>query len=104
MAQWRWQRGFPAFGLVSSMTRAKFGEPLQAEGNLSYLEFIAAVKMLWEESYPMYPIKATSNGDDAFTYWNPSAKDPVTDEVVRSVGKNRRNNNLWFRIKKVSYC
>lgn len=29
-----------------------FGEPLQAAGNLTYLEFITVVKALWENAYP----------------------------------------------------
>ncbi len=82
MTQWRWQRGFPAFGTIKSYSRVKFGEPLQAEGNLSYLEFIAAVKALWEESYPMYPIKPTATSDNAFTWYNKDAADPITGEVV----------------------
>lgn len=82
MSQWRWQRGFPGFGSIKSYSKVKFGEPLQAEGNLSYLEFIAAVKALWEESFPMYPIKPSTSSDHAFTWYNKAATDPVTHEVV----------------------
>lgn len=35
---------------------------LKAEGNLSYLEFIEVVKLLWENSYPDIPIVPTFGG------------------------------------------
>jgi len=35
---------------------------LKAEGNLTYLEFIQIVKMLWENSYPDIPIVPTFGG------------------------------------------
>lgn len=35
---------------------------LKADGNLSYLEFIQVVKLLWENSYPDIPIVATFGG------------------------------------------
>ena len=34
-------------------------EPLRAEGNLTYLEFIAVVKKLWEDTHPDIPIYPT---------------------------------------------
>lgn len=82
MTQWRWQKDFPKFGLVNSYSAVKFGEPLQADGNLSYLEFIAAVKTLWEQSFPKYPIKPSASNDSAFTWYNPDAVDPITDEKI----------------------
>jgi len=39
-----------------------FGAPLQASGNLSYLEFIAVVKALWENAYPDIKIQPTASG------------------------------------------
>jgi len=39
--------------------------PLQAQGNLTYIEFIAAVKSLWENAYPNIKIKPVQNGDYA---------------------------------------
>jgi len=39
--------------------------PLQAQGNLTYIEFIAAVKALWENAYPNIKIKPIQNGDYA---------------------------------------
>lgn len=39
--------------------------PLQAQGNLTYIEFIAAVKALWENAYPTIKIKPIQNGDYA---------------------------------------
>lgn len=82
MTQWRWQKEFPGFGTTGSYSKVKFGEPLQAEGNLSYLEFIAAVKSLWEQSFPMYPIKPSTSAENAFTWYNRDAQDPVTGETV----------------------
>ena len=35
---------------------------MKADGNLSYLEFIQVVKLLWENSYPDIPILATFGG------------------------------------------
>lgn len=39
--------------------------PLQAQGNLTYIEFIAVVKSLWENAYPNIKIKPVQNGDYA---------------------------------------
>lgn len=39
--------------------------PLQAQGNLTYIEFIAAVKALWENAYPNIKIKPVQSGDYA---------------------------------------
>jgi hypothetical protein len=61
----------PKFGTAASADKMRFASPLQAQGNLTYLEFIAAVKSLWENGHPNYPIKATSSGDNAFTWYNP---------------------------------
>lgn len=82
MTQWNWQKDFPKFGLADSYSAVKFGEPLQADGNLSYLQFIAAVKSLWEQSYPRYPIKPSASNDAAFTWYNPDAVDPATGETI----------------------
>jgi hypothetical protein len=35
---------------------------MKADGNLSYLEFVQVVKLLWENSYPDIPIVATFGG------------------------------------------
>jgi len=40
--------GFPSIGLNDVTIDRAFGPPLQAAGNLTYLEFISVVKMLWE--------------------------------------------------------
>lgn len=37
--------------------------PLQAQGNLTYIEFITAVKALWENGYPSIKIKPIQSGD-----------------------------------------
>lgn len=39
-----------------------FGPPLQAAGNLTYIEFISVVKLLWENANPSIPIFATQPG------------------------------------------
>ena len=39
--------------------------PLQAQGNLTYIEFIAVVKALWENAYPSIKIRPTQSGDYA---------------------------------------
>lgn len=41
------------------------GPPLQAHGNLTYIEFITVVKSLWENAYPMIKIKPSQSGDYA---------------------------------------
>ena len=60
----------PKFGTARSVDKMRFASPLQAQGNLTYLEFIAAVKSLWENGHPNYPIKATSSGENSFTWYN----------------------------------
>lgn len=80
--QWQWKRSMPEFGIEPSINRSKFSEPLQAEGNLTYLEFIAAVKALWEQSFPKYPIKPSSSGENSFTWYNPDKVDPTTGETI----------------------
>lgn len=44
--------GFPSGNRNDVSYDRVFGEPLQASGNLTYLEFIAVVKALWENAYP----------------------------------------------------
>ena len=39
--------------------------PLQAQGNLTYIEFITVVKALWENAYPSIKIKPVQSGDYA---------------------------------------
>ena len=46
-------------------------EPLRAESNLSYLEFIALLKRLWEDSHPSIPFKPVQSQSYAFTQINP---------------------------------
>lgn len=73
---------WPRFGRTGSYNKLKFAEPLQAEGNLTYLEFISVLKSMWEESFPNYPIKASSSGDQAFTWFNKSYTDPETGNII----------------------
>jgi hypothetical protein len=47
-------------------------EPLRAEDNLSYLEFIALVKKLWEDGNPLVPFKPVQSQTYAFRAGNPS--------------------------------
>jgi hypothetical protein len=53
---------FPVVGINEINNDRRFGPPLQASGNLTYLEFIAVVKALWENAYPDIKIVPTSNG------------------------------------------
>ena len=54
--------GFPSGNRNDVNFDRAFGEPLQASGNLSYLEFVAVVKALWENAYPDIKIKPTQSG------------------------------------------
>ena len=73
---------WPKFGFTDSYNKLKFAEPLQSEGNLSYLEFISVVKSLWEESFPNYPIKASSSSDPSFTWFNKNYVDLSTGQTT----------------------
>lgn len=44
--------GFPSGNKNDVSIDRIFGDPLQASGNLTYLEFITVVKALWENAYP----------------------------------------------------
>ena len=54
--------GFPVGNRNDVNFNERFGEPLQASGNLTYLEFITVVKALWENAYPDIKIKPTQSG------------------------------------------
>ena len=56
---------FPSSNINEIDYNRMFGAPLQAQGNLTYLEFITAVKALWENAYPSIKIKSTQSGDYA---------------------------------------
>lgn len=56
---------FPVVGLNEINNDRRFGAPLQASGNLTYLEFISVVKALWENAYPDIKIQPTSSGNYA---------------------------------------
>jgi hypothetical protein len=45
--------------------------PLRAESNLSYLQFIALLKKLWEDGNPLVPFKPVQSQSYAFTTSNP---------------------------------
>jgi hypothetical protein len=53
---------FPSGNKNDVNYNTRFGEPLQATGNLTYLEFISVVKALWENAYPDIKIKPTQSG------------------------------------------
>jgi hypothetical protein len=57
--------GFPEPRINDVSVNRAFGAPLQAAGNLSYLEFIAVVKLLWENIHPDIPIKPNHGGSYA---------------------------------------
>lgn len=73
--------GFPTGNKNDVSFDRVFGEPLQASGNLTYLEFVAVVKALWENAYPDIKIKPSQR-------W----------KLCRV-----SSNYLWFRIKKNSH-
>lgn len=56
---------FPVAGVNEINVDRRFGPPLQANGNLTYLEFISVVKALWENAYPDIKILPTANGQYA---------------------------------------
>lgn len=56
---------FPVAGINEINVDRRFGPPLQASGNLTYLEFISVVKALWENAYPDIKILPTANGQYA---------------------------------------
>jgi hypothetical protein len=51
--------GFPLPSINEVSIDRAFGPPLQAAGNLTYLEFISVVKLLWENIHPDIPILPT---------------------------------------------
>lgn len=53
---------FPQAGINDTWPNSMFGQPLKANGNLSYAEFIDVVKILWDRLYPDIDIVPTSNG------------------------------------------
>lgn len=54
-------------------------------GNLTYLEFIALVKKLWEESYPTVPIFPLGvNKETIYTYSDPNISNNGLDQVTPS--------------------
>jgi hypothetical protein len=57
--------GFPEPRINDVSVNRAFGAPLQAAGNLSYLEFIAVVKLLWENIHPDIPVKPNHGGSYA---------------------------------------
>jgi hypothetical protein len=73
---------WPRFGRTGSYNKLKFAEPLQSDGNLTYLEFISVLKSMWEESFPNYPIKASSSSEPSFTWFNPNYVDPETGNTT----------------------
>lgn len=54
--------GFPEPRVGDVSIDRAFGPPLQAAGNLTYIEFISAVKLLWENIHPDIPFVANHGG------------------------------------------
>jgi hypothetical protein len=54
--------GFPEARINDISIDRAFGPPLQANGNLTYLEFLAVVKALWENVHPDIPLKPNHGG------------------------------------------
>jgi hypothetical protein len=54
--------GFPDPRINDVSIDRAFGAPLQANGNLTYLEFLAVVKALWENIHPEVPLKPDHGG------------------------------------------
>lgn len=72
---------FPEGALDTRYVR--FAAPLQANGNLTYLEFIAVVKRLWEEGHPQIPILPLSiNRDTSVTYTESSSTTKTYDAIT----------------------
>ena len=57
--------GFPEARINDVSIDRAFGPPLQANGNLTYLEFLAVVKALWENIHPDIPLKPDHGGSYA---------------------------------------
>lgn len=58
--------GFPGINENDVITNRMYtGEPLQAAGNLTYIEFMALVKALWENAYPQIPVEPEAGGQYA---------------------------------------
>jgi hypothetical protein len=57
--------GFPVGRISDVSINRAFGPPLQANGNLTYLEFLAVVKALWENLHPDIPIVPNHGGQYA---------------------------------------
>lgn len=86
------------FPILSNNTR--FGEPLQSpgyrrldhngveeiySGSLNYLEFIALVKKLWEESFPAIPIfPLGANKETIYTYPDTNTSNLGLDQITQS--------------------
>lgn len=62
--------------------------PLQADGNLTYLQFIAVVKKLWEDSHsgiPIVPIQGTQYAEYPVITYNLDIRRPHSDEPKRKM-------------------
>jgi hypothetical protein len=58
--------GFPGINENDVITNRMYtGDPLQAAGNLTYIEFLALVKALWENAYPQIPFEPEGGGQYA---------------------------------------
>lgn len=56
---------FPTGGINQVDYDKMFGPPLQASGNLTYIEFISMVKIIWQNAYPDIKVVPTQSGNYA---------------------------------------
>lgn len=89
--------GFPSGNRNDVNFNERFGEPLQASGNLTYLEFITVVKALWENAYPDIKIKPTQSGtyaDYPVIVYGLELRKAHTSEPKPRTRTTQTNNNI----------
>lgn len=73
--------------------RSYSSDPLQAAGNLSYIEFMALVKALWENAYPQIPLEPEDGGQYA-TYpmitYTLELKEPTPQNQSQELGSYQK--------------
>jgi hypothetical protein len=91
---------FPVTGLNEINNDRIFGPPLQASGNLTYLEFISVVKALWENAYPDIKLHPTAGGQYAeypvIVYGLELKKAHTVEPKPRSRNTQAYNNIMVF--------
>lgn len=91
---------FPVPGINEINNDRMFGSPLQASGNLTYLEFIAVVKALWENAYPDIKLQPTASGTYAeypvIIYGLEIRKTHTSEPKPRTRNTQHINNTMVF--------